>query len=418
MDEILKAREARYQQISALSGESPIVSVKANIPGADKNVPMASFLIYLFKKLLKERFPAEDLGTFASADGPYQLLKIKEDSVALKRKLITIETNHPLGRLIDLDCYQQENRNLSRYGMKEPLRKCLLCDHDALYCIKNRTHSVADLHEKMHRMIADYLKQEMKILIDEALTTEAKLEDKFGLVTLTSRGSHPDMDYTLFEKSKQAILEYLSEMVSLGYLLSPDDAFPKAKAVGMAAEREMYVATGGINTYKGLIFVLGITLTALGICFRNQDNRLFEKIAYLAKNLDRDFETLPETFGKEAYHRFGIRGIRGEAADGLVHVRNILPLLKTIDEASLHMALMALIASTEDTVLLKRAGSIEKYEKYRKLIGSVKEYDPKKIRELTEECIREHLSFGGSADLLATAVLIRKVEEKFNINYE
>ena len=82
------------------------------------------------------------------------------------------------------------------------------------------------------------------------------------------------------------------------------------------------------------------------------------------------------------------------------------------------MTLIRLIERVDDTVLLKRAGSLEKYNFYRQKIGQIKSYNEKQIKELTDECIEEGLSFGGSADLLITAIFIKKVEGCFKFEFE
>ena len=76
------------------------------------------------------------------------------------------------------------------------------------------------------------------------------------------------------------------------------------------------------------------------------------------------------------------------------------------------MALIEIIRGLEDTVLLKRSGSLEKYNYYKNLVGSIDNYDITKIEEITEECINENISFGGSADILAISIFIKKMLER------
>ena len=46
------------------------------------------------------------------------------------------------------------------------------------------------------------------------------------------------------------------------------------------------------------------------------------------------------------------------------------------------------------------------------MVGSIDNYDITKIEEITEECISENISFGGSADILAISIFIKKMLER------
>jgi triphosphoribosyl-dephospho-CoA synthetase len=96
-------------------------------------------------------------------------------------------------------------------------------------------------------------------------------------------------------------------------------------------------------------------------------------------------------------------------------------LLETLNDFSretLLMTLIGLIRDVEDTVLLKRAESLDRYLYYRKLIGSITNFDEERIKEITRECIENNLSFGGSADLLIVTIFLKKVEGCLKLNYE
>jgi triphosphoribosyl-dephospho-CoA synthetase len=75
-----------------------------------------------------------------------------------------------------------------------------------------------------------------------------------------------------------------------------------------------------------------------------------------------------------------------------------------------------IIRSTDDTVLLKRAGSLEEYRRIKALISNITTYDEQVIREVTEECIRGHISCGGAADILITAIFLTFFRRQFLSN--
>ena len=67
------------------------------------------------------------------------------------------------------------------------------------------------------------------------------------------------------------------------------------------------------------------------------------------------------------------------------------------------------MGNIEDTVLLKRSGTYEKYLYFKRLISSADPQNKEKIKILTAECIKNNISIGGSADLLIAGVLVKKI---------
>ena len=120
--------------------------------------------------------------------------------------------------------------------------------------MRSQKHSLEELNQKIRRIILEFLLENIRPLIDEAITMEAQLDPKFGLVTKVSSGSHPDMDYSLLMRAKTIIIGPLLEMFALGYQEDLLPAFQKARLIGLEAEAKMYQATNNVNVYKGLIF--------------------------------------------------------------------------------------------------------------------------------------------------------------------
>lgn len=420
MNDILKAREWRFLLIKEMvaSSHHPVALVKANIPGSDKNKSLAYLVVNLFHKYLLDNYQISREQFYESSDGPFYLVEIVKLAKTLKMELIMVEDKHPLGRLVDFDVYEKIG-NISRTHLKQEPRKCLICNLPAHQCIRSKAHQLIEIESKIDEIAISYLKDEIKKIIDEAMTLEAMLDPKFGLVTYYSCGSHSDMNYHLMEKSKEVILDNFVLMFEAGYLFPFDVAFRKARVIGVKSEELMFQTTKGINTYKGLIFVLGFVLVALGYCLKNNQQDLFHQIKYLGRNLLDEFQTNDfNSFGLQAYSRYQFTGIRGEVHRGLPNVQKVLPLITDYQESTLTLALIELIRNAEDTVLLKRAGNLEQYHYFRQLVGSIQEYDLEKINQITKECIKHNISFGGAADLLVVAIFIRKVEEKFAIKYE
>ena len=75
-----------------------------------------------------------------------------------KLKTCNIEDTHPLGRLFDLDVIDIDGIPVSRETIGQGPRKCLICDNEARYCMRNRTHTLNELSAKIDEMIEAYVR--------------------------------------------------------------------------------------------------------------------------------------------------------------------------------------------------------------------------------------------------------------------
>jgi DNA-binding GntR family transcriptional regulator len=84
---------------------------------------------------------------FISVDlDPYQAKKIAAE----------IEDTHDLGRIFDIDVFDQLHNQLNREAIQLKPRKCLLCDKEALVCMKMKTHTYEELIEKVEQIGNSY----------------------------------------------------------------------------------------------------------------------------------------------------------------------------------------------------------------------------------------------------------------------
>ncbi len=70
-----------------------------------------------------------------------------------------IEDNHPLGRLFDIDIFDNDGMPVKRETIGFAPRRCLLCDNEARYCMRNRTHTPQELNTKIQEMVDAYVQQ-------------------------------------------------------------------------------------------------------------------------------------------------------------------------------------------------------------------------------------------------------------------
>jgi holo-ACP synthase CitX len=415
---ILEDREKRAAFIhSFIATGKTVVSLHANIPGPRKDLKEAYVLIGLIEPALGlEKIMG--VHSYEGNDGPCRIFVVNDTNYTkIKEKMVLIEEEHPLGRYVDLDVFGDEGPSLHR---KAP-RTCYLCGKPAFVCGRAKTHNLEELIAHITEKIVFYLRDEFSFLLDRAILDELDLDPKFGLVTPTSRGSHPDMDYELMKEAKNAIRSHFETMFFIGYFGSdPDRIFTKIRQIGLFAEKSMLAATHGINAYKGLIFSLGLVSAATGYAIANHlpFASIFQTIQYMTKDLLTELSAEKGTFGLEAFQKYHFGGARKEAFDGFPSVRKALPLLEPINKENLTMTLIDLIKNSEDTVLLKRAGSIERYRTIKEKIGSITEYDIEKVAEVTRWCIEKNASFGGSADLLVVTSFLKRVSSLYQFSAE
>ena len=104
-------------------------------------------------------------------------------------------------------------------------------------------------------------------LAKDALVFEARLSPKPGLVDAENSGSHTDMDLGLLLASAGALEPFFVRFAETGKAEASLDPVGRIFAIrldGLEAERAMLAVTGGVNTHKGAIFLLGLLCYAAG----------------------------------------------------------------------------------------------------------------------------------------------------------
>jgi triphosphoribosyl-dephospho-CoA synthase len=190
-------------------------------------------------------------------------------------------------------------------------------------------------------------------------------------------------------------------------------------AIGRRGERVMLAVTHGVNTHRGAIWTLGL-LTASAVMA--PAGVPLAHIAALAGRIaafpDR-YTPTEASHGSLVSSRYGVSGARGEARRGFPNVVDVaLPVLRATREAG-HPerlarldALIALIAHVDDTCLLHRGGrpalrAAQAGARAVMAVGSnATAAGRRAARSLEMTLLRHNASPGGSADLLAAALLL------------
>ncbi|WP_249745251.1 triphosphoribosyl-dephospho-CoA synthase [Mesobacillus boroniphilus] len=254
----------------------------------------------------------------------------------------------------------------------------------------------------------------------KSLIEEAELTPKPGLVDKDNSGSHSDMTFKTMIQSAEALEPTFRGIAEASFKHDlSQELREEIAAIGRRGEFEMLEATGGINTHKGAIWALGLLVSSIAM---NPDGSSLNKIAFTAGELARFSDrnlTEQMTNGKRAKDRYGVNGAKGEAQQGFPHLIKVaLPELFTsrnrgIEENHCRInALVALMASVDDTCILHRGGA-EALSCTKSLAaeilasGGVSTKQGWKLLGRLDQSMRKYnASPGGSADLLAAALFL------------
>lgn len=415
LQSVLIGREERAKLIdNYLKDYKTVISIKPNIPGEDKNSNLSYLIINAFSFLIDYQDYVFCLAD-KNDDGPFIVLANNEmDETQIKTIMTNIEEQHELGRFIDIDVYG--NNGLISRSFK---RKCFICNENVVVCRRNNKHSFNEIISLIRYQVKKFYTNILNQIIDESIMGELDLEPKFGLVTPMSAGSHPDMDYEIMLKGKRAIIPNLIDMFFLSSESSIDCTLvEELREVGKSAETDMLKATNNINAYKGLIFNLGLIVSAYGVKLsRNCDDNIFSIVKKLAALLLIDENYDSDSFGDYAYRQYNLTGVKGQALSGFKDVHNGLNHLDDFSKNARLRLLIYYIFNIDDTTFLKRAKSFKFYQEVKQMFGKINPTNEEELIGLTKYCIKHNLSFGGSADLLVVTIFIKKMNGLFSDIY-
>ena len=450
LQEVLRAREERVinQKRLIKKYNLPLLSITLNIPGPEKdNAKIRKIYHECLKAVKKELSKKENTKIiyqkeYFSADGPESFLIVEGLPVKeLKKTAVKIEDNHPLGRLFDIDVLNERCYKISRQDIGISLRKCIICNDLAINCITSRKHKRKEIIEKVNKMIDDFSAQSFDYWVDKiggitlkSILLELSCTPKPGLVDRFNNGANQDMDFTTFISSTAAIAYGMYQFVRLGidYTDEIEEILPHLRKIGIGMERNMFEATGGINTQKGLIFLGGLICAAAGSLIKEgkklSPEHICQKIKKICKGIvDKELKILRSsslekklTNGERLFLKYGISGIRGEAERGFPTVREKgLPTLRaglkdglSFNDASVQ-SLISIMSSAEDTNVILRSNldflHREVQAKAKEIIELGGMYNLKgrrKINTLDRYLIKKGVNPGGSADLLAITITL------------
>ena len=250
-------------------------------------------------------------------------------------------------------------------------------------------------------------------LATRALQAELDTTPKPGLVDKRDNGAHRDMDHALMLRSIRALHPYFIRLAQLG-CSSPQPPHDDIVRIGIEAERAMFEATGGVNTYKGALFSMGLAVIAAGgaaLC--HNTNAMSSSIAALASR----FPITKGTHGSEAKTKACLKGALDNARDGYRMLFEAwLPFYETCVESAdpyaLHKTLLRIMCDLDDTNIVYRtslATMLQVKEESKLLLQS---FSIMGLETMNSKFIRCNISPGGSADMLSLVVFLYSVIRK------
>lgn len=148
-------RRAKQQELINLY-HLPVISLTLVMPGEEKRNQLTCKMASQATETIRKNFDG-----FIKADSEYDLetgfeafFVITIDKYQAKRIACSIEDNHPWGRLFDIDIIGDDLTPITREEINLPPRKCLICNQEAHICMRNRTHDVAEILEKIQIILS------------------------------------------------------------------------------------------------------------------------------------------------------------------------------------------------------------------------------------------------------------------------
>lgn len=267
----------------------------------------------------------------------------------------------------------------------------------------------------------------------QAMIYEVSCHPSPGLVSPISSGAHKDMNFFTFVDSTSVLSKYLMLFVQEGFTnQSNEGIFNNIRKIGVEAEKDMFFKTGGINTHKGMLFLMGVACAAVGKAIYEEKD--FKQVQSIIKEMtkgivENELFTLKEkdklSHGEKLFLKYKTEGVRGEVERGMPTVFDFsLDFYRqngdlSINDRLVHTLIGIMQICDDSTIIYRHSPKVleEVKEKSRDIIklGGMKTSDGRdRINRLCEEFIKRNISPGGSADLLGVTVFLYLVEEYMN----
>ena len=246
-------------------------------------------------------------------------------------------------------------------------------------------------------------------LAERALRLELDTTPKPGLVDRQDNGAHKDMDYALMSKSISALRPYLTRLA----VESAKDIDPvKIKEIGIEAEKAMLKATGGVNTHKGALFCIGLSVAAASNLASATGSVQVYSFKELVSRAASEIPSARGTHGAEAKRSFKVVGALENARAAYPELfTDWLPYYRSLegDPFRCHKTLLHIMTTLDDTNILHRRGAEGLAHAEAEAARLLEDFSESGLSSLNKDFIRENISPGGSADMLSLTIFIESI---------
>lgn len=169
LHELLTSRDARHatqQKLLAEHSGKTLVCLTVIMSGSVKRNHQSLCAAHAAVEAIREAFHLNDMSdaereavlTELDLETGYEAYLITPmPLLEAKRIAVNIEDTHPLGRLFDIDIINADGVPVSRDAIGEKPRRCLVCDHEARYCMRMRWHTQEEIWAKINEMVDSYV---------------------------------------------------------------------------------------------------------------------------------------------------------------------------------------------------------------------------------------------------------------------
>lgn len=267
-------------------------------------------------------------------------------------------------------------------------------------------------------------------LATRALKAELNTTPKPGLVDTHDSGAHRDMDHALMMRSIRAMHPYFVRLATLGYDSTQLPAHDDIVSIGIEAEKAMFNSTGGVNTYKGALFSMGLALTAatyiigrgkVATTTHGKEYVPGDLLSAIIIQLANGFPDTRGTHGSQAKQTAqaggSLKSALDNAREGYTQLfGEWLPFYETRikgdDSYVKHKTLLRIMCDLDDTNIVYRTDYATMQQVKTQARHLLEDFSEAGIDDLNRDFVSRNISPGGSADMLALVVFLFGITRK------
>lgn len=243
-----------------------------------------------------------------------------------------------------------------------------------------------------------------------AMRKELDATPKPGLVDMDHNGAHTDMDYSLMSLSITALRPFLTALACQAFAAGADPDY--VRDTGIRAERAMKDATGGVNTHKGALFCLGISVAAAADCFRRDGRIEANAVRMSVRRIAEAVPAAQDTHGADVTKKYKASGALSQARYAWPALfSDWLPFYRGLegDPWQMQKTLLRIMTVLDDTNIMYRKGAERAEEVKKEARRLLTRFTPESLRKMDEKFVEEGISPGGSADMLSLTIFYNTI---------